>query len=107
MGAFGAKISIPTEHGSVGIEFWVRFGLMLGHLEGMLGPCGAFVGSFGGLLGAFGARISIPTEHGSVGIEFWVGFGLMLGHLEGMLGLCWPMLGLCWLIWGSVGGFRG
>ena len=107
MGAFGAKISIPTEHGSVGIEFWVRFGLMLGHLEGMLGPCWAFVGSFGGLLGAFGARISIPTEHGSVGIEFWVGFGLMLGHLEGMLGLCWayvrPLLahlGVCWRLSG-------
>ena len=107
MGAFGAKISIPTEHGSVGIEFWVRFGLMLGHLEGMLGPCWAFVGSFGGLLGAFGARMSIPTEHGSVGIEFWVGFGLMLGHLEGMLGLCWayvrPLLahlGVCWRLSG-------
>ena len=80
---------------------------MLGHLEGMLGPCWAFVGSFGGLLAAFGARISIPTEHGSVGIEFWVGFGLMLGHLEGMLGLCWayvrPLLahlGVCWRLSG-------
>ena len=39
MAAFGAKISIPTEHGSVGIEFWVRFGLTLGHLEVLLGLC--------------------------------------------------------------------
>ena len=64
MAAFGARISIPTEHGSVGIEFWVGFGLMLGHLEAKLGLCWvilrlcwAFLGPIGALLPAFGAKI--------------------------------------------------
>ena len=35
----GLKFQSQRKHGSVGIEFWVGFGLMLGHLEAMLGLC--------------------------------------------------------------------
>ena len=35
----GLTFQSQRKHGSVGIEFWVSFGLMLGHLEAMLGVC--------------------------------------------------------------------
>ena len=99
LAALGARISIPTEHGSVGIEFWVGFGLMLGHLEGMLGLCWAYVRPLLAHLGVCwrlsGLTFQSQRKHGSVGIEFWVSFGLMLGHLEAMLGVCWNIR-RCW-----------
>ena len=66
---------------------------MLGHLEGMLGLCWAYVRPLLAHLGVCWRlswlKFQSQRKHGSVGIEFWVGFGLMLGHLEAMLGLCW------------------
>ena len=35
----GLEFQPQREHGSVEVEFWVGFGLMLGHLEAMLGLC--------------------------------------------------------------------
>jgi hypothetical protein len=35
----GLKFQSQRKHGSVEIEFWVGLGLMLGHLEAMLGLC--------------------------------------------------------------------
>ena len=66
--------------------FWVGFGLMLGHLEALLGLCWAILGLCWALLAAFGLKIS---KYGSVEVEFWVGFGhveLVLGHLVGSMG---------------------
>ena len=47
----GLKFQPQPKHGSVEVEFWVGFGLMLGHLEAMLGS-----------VGGFGPKISTPTE---------------------------------------------
>ena len=33
------KFQPQRKHGSVEVEFWVGFGLMLGHLEPILGLC--------------------------------------------------------------------
>ena len=35
----GLKFQPQPKHGSVEVEFWGGFGLMLGHLEAMLGLC--------------------------------------------------------------------
>ena len=35
----GLKFQSQRKHGSVGVEFWVGFRLVLGHVEAMLGLC--------------------------------------------------------------------
>ena len=102
-GLSGVKFQPQPKHGSVEVEFCLGFGLMLGHLEAMLG----YVGLFGALLAAFGPKFQSQRKHGPVEVEFGVGFGLMLGHLEAMLGLCWAFVGpFGGYVWPLLGHFR-
>ena len=98
----GVKVQSQRTYGSVGIEFVVGVGLLLGHWRLFW----AFVGPFWGYVTLLlchlgicwqlsGVKFQSQRTHGSVEIEFWFGFGLMPGHLEAMLGLCWAILGLC------------
>ena len=114
LAAFGPKKIPPTENFSVGGNFGVGFGLMLGLLEVMLGLCWAilglcwaFVGSFGVLLAAFGPKKKNPTEawfgRGFFWGRFWAYVGPFGGYVGPLLGLCWAILRLCWTLLGLSG----
>ena len=97
----GLKLQPQPKHGSVEVEFWVGFGLMLGHLEAMLGLCWAILGLCWALLATFGPKIST---------EAWFGWGWILGRFWAYVGpfggYVGPLLGHFRAMLGSVGGFR-
>ena len=80
----GLKFQPQPKHGSVEVEFWVGFGLMLGHLEAMLGLCWAISRLCWALLAAFGPKISTPTEAWFRWGWIWVGCGPFVVHFQGI-----------------------
>ena len=95
----GVKVQSQRTYGSVGIEFVVGVGLLLGHWRLFW----AFVGPFWGYvtlllchLGSCwqlsGVKFQSQRTYGSVGIEVVVGVGLLLGHWR----LFWAFVGPFW-----------
>ena len=98
----GLKFQPQRKHGSVEVEFWVGFGLMLGHLEALLGLCWAILGLCWALLAAFGPK---KKNRRKIFLS-WVFLGRFWAYVGPFGGFVGPLLGHFRAMLGSVGGFR-